>query len=408
MRLRAMISSTIAGMESDRFLAAKTLEAIGFETLLSERASSVAEPPVKWCETAARECDLFILLLGPQYGWVIPEYDISVVEYEFNAALAADRTKVLVFVRQMLGADADPRQTVFIERVCNFTTGHFRATPYRGPDDLAARVATDVTQWLQTRLREIRFAPEGIALLTARRSLRSAVMDLWLVVLGAAVAVPAISFADPFYRRIIAWGQQLDWQRSRWILTEGGTTLAKSVTSLLLGVLLALAAMTLLIRVRRSHAPQIARFVSGGATGILVPVALVGPIWFGYDQWQVILLGTALVGSMSLPRFARFIVDLQSYRATELLVSFLATRAWVPVFVAVTTFTTVYCGIFIGGGLLEVWMMANRQLLEGIKLMSVVAFLAGLWFSIVLGDLGSRHLARLLLLKRLAHQVPIE
>ena len=404
MRLRAMISSTIAGMEADRARAAETLEAIGFETLLSERAGSAAEAPEAWCEAAARECDLFILLLGPQYGWVIPHRGMSVVEYELDRALEADRSKVLVFLRGASAEETDPRQAALIETVCDFRSGHFRATPYRGPEDLADRIKADVTQWLQRRLRDARFAPEGIALLTARRPLRAAVLDLWLVALGAAATVLAISVAHPFYRQIISWTEQLDGERVRWVLAEGGTTLIQSIASLLLGASAAFGMLMLLVRLWRRRVPVAARFLSGIAAGVLVPVALVGPVWFGFSKWQVIFLGAALVCAMTLSRLARFVTELDSYRATELLVSWLATRAWVPAFFAAAAFTTVYCGVYIGGGLLEVWIMANRQTLEGIKFAAVLLFLGGLWATAALAGLLFRGLARVLLLRRLAQK----
>ncbi len=404
MRLRAMVSSTIAGMEADRARAAGTLEAIGFETLLSERAGSAAAAPEAWCEAAARECDLFILLLGPQYGWVIPHHGISVVGYEFETALAADRSKILVFLRDASSEETDPRQAAFIEKVCDFRSGHFRATPYRGPDDLAERIKADVTEWLQSRLRDARFAPEGIALLTARRPLRAAVLDLWLVALGAAVTVLAITVADPFYRRVITWAEQLNGERVRWVLTEGATTLLQSCVSLLLGASVALGILMLLIRVWRRRVPLAARFLSGLAAGTLVPVALVGPVWFGFSKWQVILLGATLVCAMTLSRFARFVTELDSYRASELLVSWLVTRAWVPAFLAVAAFATVYCGVYLGGGLLDVWITANRYFLEGIKFVAVLLFLGGLWSAVAIAGLLFRQLARVLLLRRLAQK----
>jgi Domain of unknown function (DUF4062) len=216
--------------------------AIGFETLLSERAGSAAAAPEAWCEAAARECDLFVLLLGPEYGWVIPHLGVSVVGYEFETALAADRSKILVFLRDASSEETDSRQAAFIQKVGDFRSGHFRATPYRGPEDLAERIKADVTEWLQSRLRAARFAPEGIALLTARRPLRAAVLDLWLVALGAAVTVLAITVADPFYRKVITWAEQLNGERVRWVLTEGATTLFQSCLALLLGASVALGA----------------------------------------------------------------------------------------------------------------------------------------------------------------------
>ena len=80
----------------------------------------------------AEQCDLFLLILGPTYGFPPDEREAgsekSATELEFDWARARRANKILVFIRQDALETTDARQRAFIEHVSGFMTGYNRAT----------------------------------------------------------------------------------------------------------------------------------------------------------------------------------------------------------------------------------------------------------------------------------------
>ena len=72
------VSSTIREMGDLRENVKALLKAqLGYDVLLSENEGSKPKTPIAQCRRWAKECDIFIAILGNSYGWIIPNLGIS-------------------------------------------------------------------------------------------------------------------------------------------------------------------------------------------------------------------------------------------------------------------------------------------------------------------------------------------
>lgn len=145
-----MISSTVDDLSVEREVVDSAIRDFRFERFRSESMGSFSESPRAVCEAAARGCDVFVLIAGERYGWVIPDLAISVVEREFDVARAAQPGKILVYVKA--SDSRDSRQHDFITKITDFTTGYFRARPFPSATELGNRFREDLAGWLSNRL----------------------------------------------------------------------------------------------------------------------------------------------------------------------------------------------------------------------------------------------------------------
>lgn len=148
-QFRAFVSSTIRDLELDRKVVAKALKSLSFVEVIGQNLSPSViqgnsyQVTRKW----ARECDLYILLLGGRYGYEAATKK-SATEVEFDAAYELDPTKILIFQNCSIGVE--PRQAKFIERVGKYRSG-FWINKYQQPQKLQKLVPSAVTSWLVAR-----------------------------------------------------------------------------------------------------------------------------------------------------------------------------------------------------------------------------------------------------------------
>lgn len=181
----AMISSTIDDLGAERDAVDRAIRDFKFERFRSESMGSLSRSPREVCEEAARECDIFILILGSRYGWVIPEVGVSVVESEYEVARQTNPAKILVYVTQH--KDREDRQERLIRRVTDYTTGYFRARPFGDPDELAKMLKEDLANWISDRIAASGGrATDLLGLPSVRTALRS---SLWLLLAVVLVVI---------------------------------------------------------------------------------------------------------------------------------------------------------------------------------------------------------------------------
>lgn len=149
--LTVMVSSTQLDLQPERDCVDKIIRDYGFRTLRAETIGSRAHPSRTVCMEMARECDLYILVLGGRYGWLDDQTGRSITELEFEEARAADPTKILVYRKG--GVTPDEGQAGFIARVEDFDTGYFRRPAFASLDELSAWVREDITHWVSDRAR---------------------------------------------------------------------------------------------------------------------------------------------------------------------------------------------------------------------------------------------------------------
>ncbi len=145
-----MVSSTINYLTPDRdavekaFSTAPLCKVVGAAPM---NTSIVGINPHSATLDMAGSCDLFILLLGGQFGFELTN-GISATEAEFDAAYSKDPTKILVF--QKMESPVEPKQQQFIDKVTNYYSGYWRTT-YSYTHDLQTMVMSSFAAWIKER-----------------------------------------------------------------------------------------------------------------------------------------------------------------------------------------------------------------------------------------------------------------
>ncbi len=124
--IEILISSVIKGYEDIRKkLKENLINTNLFEVKLSEHEVSQSISSLKLCEELAKNCGIFLLILGKRYGTKIEGGNISVTEFEFNVALKNDSNKILVFIEKLDKDKIEVDQRAFIQKVTDLRKGFF-------------------------------------------------------------------------------------------------------------------------------------------------------------------------------------------------------------------------------------------------------------------------------------------
>lgn len=154
MGLKVMISSVRrGGLGPVRDAVAPVLEILGYEPVRFETVTARPVPSRTVCIEMVHQCDVYLLLLGAEYGEPVPDSGIAPTEEEWT--VARNLGKPIVVFRQ-LDTSPDGRQTAFIRAVEDYHTGVFRET-FRDTADLLSKLkpalaaATDALQPMSPR-----------------------------------------------------------------------------------------------------------------------------------------------------------------------------------------------------------------------------------------------------------------
>lgn len=141
-RFNIFVSSPVKGLEPERRAIKEVLESTcpHFRVWLSEDWSSDSHSSEETCISIARDCQLFILLLGKNYGKPPPGRSVSVTEIEFRAALDANRRKIRAYLKP--AKNVDSKQAKFINQVRDFNLG-FQCPSFRTLEQLKNYVVRD-------------------------------------------------------------------------------------------------------------------------------------------------------------------------------------------------------------------------------------------------------------------------
>lgn len=149
-RLRVMISSTIEDLGPEREVVDKAIRQLRFARYRAESMPTLCRPSREVCMQMAQRCDLFILILGQRYGYIIPDLGKSVTHYEYEIARLSDSTKVLVYVKKVPCREA--KLEAFINSVTDFDFGYFRRPEFESADQLYDYLLEDIPVWVSERI----------------------------------------------------------------------------------------------------------------------------------------------------------------------------------------------------------------------------------------------------------------
>ena len=150
-KISIMVSSTVKDLEGERdaimhlYGTDSMFRVIGANPFIDE--SDASSSMLKTIELA-RNCDLFILILGQKYGFELSD-GRSATELEFDEAVFQDPTKVLVFLKKG-ETEPEPKQQKFIEKVSDYYSGYWRVE-FQFTHQLQEYVNKSVLSWLKDR-----------------------------------------------------------------------------------------------------------------------------------------------------------------------------------------------------------------------------------------------------------------
>jgi len=150
--IEVMLSSTVEDLIEDRAAAEGVIrsfnmfEAIGAKPIVNATVSSSS---IATTVEMARRCSLYVLLLGRRYGYVASGTQKSATEREFDAAVRADPTKVLVLRRGF--NNYEPEQEAFINRVRDYLRGYW-VSDYVSIIELQQLLTASIESWVERRM----------------------------------------------------------------------------------------------------------------------------------------------------------------------------------------------------------------------------------------------------------------
>ncbi|MBI6668846.1 hypothetical protein B1F73_10005 [Pseudomonas syringae] len=138
--MKVFISSVVKGFEHFRAAAKDAVETLDMKPIMSEHFGARTYSSEHACLTEVDQCDVYILILGANYGYE-PQPALSVTQQEFRQAVSK-RKPILVFIQQ---ADFDPKQTVFVNEVSDYKLGFFRAS-FSDPQELLKAIVQGLSR----------------------------------------------------------------------------------------------------------------------------------------------------------------------------------------------------------------------------------------------------------------------
>lgn len=138
--MKVFISSVVRGFEQLRAAAKSAVEALDMKPIMSEHFGARTYSSEHACLTEVDQCDIFVLILGANYGYE-PEPGLSVTQQEFRQAVSR-RKPILVFIQQ---TEFDEKQAVFVNEVSDYKLGFFRVS-FSGPQELLMAIIQGLTR----------------------------------------------------------------------------------------------------------------------------------------------------------------------------------------------------------------------------------------------------------------------
>jgi CheY-like chemotaxis protein len=154
-QISVFVSSPMRELEAERRIVKQAIKELGpqYNPELAEDWRARPEPPVEIWQRAAKECDIFVLLLGQEYGTPSPRAGISPTEDEYNQARAASKP-ILVFQKEIPEQQRDPALIAFMARLHDPSTGHLVRS---------FRTSTQLRAEVQMAIREIKLSKGKMA-----------------------------------------------------------------------------------------------------------------------------------------------------------------------------------------------------------------------------------------------------
>lgn len=134
---KVFISSVRRGLEEERDSLPALIKAVGHLPRRFEDFTAQPQPSRDACLAGVEDADVYLLLLGPNYGEPIFDSGLAPTEEEW---MVAKRRGIPILVFRKLDVDLDEAQLAFAKRVEDYVTGRFRDA-FASTADLLPKVA---------------------------------------------------------------------------------------------------------------------------------------------------------------------------------------------------------------------------------------------------------------------------
>jgi len=152
--MRVFISSVKRGLEDERRALPGLIRALGHVPVMFEDFGAQVDPSRQACLDGVASSNVYVLLLGPHYGYRFPETDQSATHDELVEARSKG-IETVVFRKD--GIEPDPDQAAFISQVGDYARGAFW-DDYTDVPDLLTKVASAIRR-LETTPSPLTYEP---------------------------------------------------------------------------------------------------------------------------------------------------------------------------------------------------------------------------------------------------------
>ncbi len=151
--LRVFVSSTQKDLQPERDTAETVIALLGHQCMRAETYDSPGTSPVTVCRDLAKQCDIYLGIYGPAYGYKVPDSGMSATELEYREAREDNPNKVFIYVQHIDDSRLEDEQRRFLQEVQDFSHGYFRHERFADTAELADQIRRDIVTWTTRRVR---------------------------------------------------------------------------------------------------------------------------------------------------------------------------------------------------------------------------------------------------------------
>jgi hypothetical protein len=128
--LRVFISGTQDDLQEERDAAEAAVRRLGYTPTRAENAGSQSRPSREAILKLVSDCDIYLGVFGPRYGWKVADLNVSATELEYEEAQRLNKP-TLIYVKRV--DHCEPEQEALLKRIEHFDKGFFRRPKFDSP-----------------------------------------------------------------------------------------------------------------------------------------------------------------------------------------------------------------------------------------------------------------------------------
>ena len=204
MALKVMLSSVVRGLADVRDAVAPVIKILRYDVIRFETVVKTPVPPRATCVEMIEDSDIYLLILGEEYGDPMPGTGLAPTEEEWTVARNLGKPTV-VFKKS--GMTPGPEQAAFIKKVEDYETGVWRHS-FSSAADLISQLEgalAAAADALQPASPTPLTSPVDVPWLQSASGIYTGagtVLETHVVPAGGTAALPAATFGD--LKRVIA------------------------------------------------------------------------------------------------------------------------------------------------------------------------------------------------------------